>query len=115
MKHLVPLMTYLSPLRTAVVRMPDTSEPASPPAELLPDQTTGGESEPGPAVLLRDVVVHQAELPGLLDDLRGEGGVLVQLPGDRPDLLLGEVVGELANVLLLVGKREVDHCFYSSD
>ena len=44
-----------------------------------------------------------------------EGGVLVQLPSDRPDLLLGEVVGELANVLLLVGKREVDHGFYSSD
>src|SRR5215210_7281578 len=29
MKHLVPLMTYLSPCFTAVVRMPDTSEPAS--------------------------------------------------------------------------------------
>jgi hypothetical protein len=29
MKHLEPLRTYLSPLRTAVVRMPDTSEPAS--------------------------------------------------------------------------------------
>ena len=29
MKHLVPLMTYLSPFFTAVVRMPDTSEPAS--------------------------------------------------------------------------------------
>src|ERR1700749_5033330 len=29
MKHLEPLRMYLSPLRTAVVRMPDTSEPAS--------------------------------------------------------------------------------------
>src|SRR5687768_11947328 len=29
MKHFEPLMTYLSPLRTAVVFMPDTSEPAS--------------------------------------------------------------------------------------
>src|SRR3954465_9637915 len=29
MKHFWPLMTYLSPLRTARVRMPDTSEPAS--------------------------------------------------------------------------------------
>src|SRR3954451_22198105 len=29
MKHFEPLMTYLSPLRTAVVRMPETSEPAS--------------------------------------------------------------------------------------
>ena len=29
MKHLEPLMTYLSPFFTAVVRIPDTSEPAS--------------------------------------------------------------------------------------
>src|SRR5438105_14406411 len=29
MKHLEPLMTYLSPRRSAVVRIPDTSEPAS--------------------------------------------------------------------------------------
>ena len=29
MKHFEPLMTHLSPLRTAVVRMPETSEPAS--------------------------------------------------------------------------------------
>src|SRR3979411_3422605 len=29
MKHLEPLMTYLSPFLTAVVRIPDTSEPAS--------------------------------------------------------------------------------------
>ena len=29
MKHFEPLMTYLSPLRTARVRMPETSEPAS--------------------------------------------------------------------------------------
>src|SRR6202011_66553 len=29
MKHLEPLITYFSPSRTAVVRIPDTSEPAS--------------------------------------------------------------------------------------
>src|ERR1700679_2376850 len=29
MKHLEPWMTYLSPFLTAVVRIPDTSEPAS--------------------------------------------------------------------------------------
>src|ERR671926_563687 len=29
MKHFEPLRMYLSPWRTAVVRMPDTSEPAS--------------------------------------------------------------------------------------
>src|ERR671932_73349 len=29
MKHLEPLMTYSSPIGTALVRMPETSEPAS--------------------------------------------------------------------------------------
>src|SRR5436305_11708672 len=29
MKHFEPLMTYSSPILTAVVRMPETSEPAS--------------------------------------------------------------------------------------
>src|SRR2546421_12286715 len=29
MKHFEPLMTYLSPIFTALVRMPDTSDPAS--------------------------------------------------------------------------------------
>src|SRR5438093_952273 len=29
MKHFEPLMTYVSPVLTAVVRMPETSEPAS--------------------------------------------------------------------------------------
>ena len=29
MKHFDPLRTYVSPLRTALVRIPDTSEPAS--------------------------------------------------------------------------------------
>ena len=37
------------------------------------------------------------------------GAVLVVLPGDRADLLLGEVVRHLAQVLLLVGEREIDH------
>ena len=156
MKHLVPLMTYLSPFFTAVVRMPETSEPASgsvrqkeaslgssvsmpevllldllgaaerhggagqavahqrgadagaAPAELLLDQAAGQVVEPRAAVLLGDVGVHQAHLPGLLDDLLREGAVLVVVPGHRADLLLGEVVRELANVLLLVGEGEVD-------
>src|SRR6185436_18130620 len=80
------------------------------PAELLLDETTAEVVEARAAVLLGNVGVHEAELPGLLDDLVWERGVLVQLPRDGPDLLLGEVVGELADVLLLVGKREVDHC-----
>src|SRR5690606_22251780 len=48
-------------------------------------------------------------LPRLLDDLLRPRAVPVVLPGDRADLLLGEVVRHLAQVLLLVGQREIDH------
>jgi hypothetical protein len=54
------------------------------------------------------VDVHQPDLEGLLDDLLRPGAVPVVVPGHRPDLLLGEVVGELSQVLLLVGQREVN-------
>ena len=37
------------------------------------------------------------------------GAVLVVLPGDLAHLFLGEVVGQLAQVLLLVGQGEVNH------
>src|SRR6185436_18995081 len=57
----------------------------------------------------RDVRVHEADLPRLLDDVLREGAVAVVVPGLRPDLLLGEVVSEVADVLLLVGQVEVDH------
>ena len=46
---------------------------------------------------------------GLLDDALRPGAVLVVLPGDGADLLLREVVRQLAQALLLVGQREVDH------
>ena len=52
--------------------------------------------------------VHQADLEGLVDDLLGPGAVPVVVPGDGPDLLLGEVVGQVSQVLLLVGQREVN-------
>ncbi len=89
------------------------ADPGAPPAELLLDQAAGEEVEPGPAVLLGDVGVHQSHLPRLVDDLLGPGAVLVVLPGDLADLLLGEVVRQLAEVLLLVGEVEV-HCFSCS-
>ena len=80
------------------------------PAHLLLDQAAGEVVEAGAAVLLGDVGVHQPHLPGLLDDLLRPGAVLVVVPGDLADLLLGEVVGQLAQVLLLVGEGEVNHC-----
>ena len=39
----------------------------------------------------------------------GQVRVPVVLPGDRPDLLLREVVGHVADVLLLFGECEINH------
>jgi len=66
-------------------------------------------AQPRSAVLGREVVVHESELPGLLDDPLGPGPVAVIVPGDRPDLLLGEVVRHLAHAPLLVSEREINH------
>ena len=49
-------------------------------------------AEPEPAVLLRDLHVHQPELPRLSEDLGGEGLGLVVLVRGRDD----DVGGELA-------------------
>ena len=162
MKHLEPLRTYLSPLRTAVVRMPETSEPASgsvrqkeaslkssvsiprycflsssragqrerrrgqavgaerrrdaraAPGELLLDDASVEVGRARPAVLLGHVRVHQAELPGLAQHVVRPRAVLVVLPGDGTDLLRREVVRHLAQRLLLVGQREIDHVVGSS-
>jgi hypothetical protein len=58
------------------------------------------------------VAVHQAELPGLVNDVLRPGGVTVVLPRDRADLPLGEVVRQLPHALLLFGQREINHdCF----
>jgi hypothetical protein len=79
------------------------------PGKLLADETgieVGAADSP---VLLGEVGVHQAKLPGLLDDLLRPGAVAVIVPGDRPDLLGREVMGHLADVLLLVCECEIDH------
>ena len=66
------------------------------PGELLLDEAAVEVGEAGAAVLLGHVGVHEADLVGLVDDLLGPGAVPVVLPGDGADLLLGEVVGQLA-------------------
>ncbi len=81
------------------------------PGQLLLDDAAVEVAQPRPAVLLGHVGVHETDLVGLLDDLLRPGAVLVELPRDRADLLLREVVGQLAQGLLLVGQREVDHVF----
>jgi len=54
------------------------------------------------------VRVHQADLVGLRDHVRGVGLVLVVLGGLRPDLAGSEVVRELAQGPLLFRQRKGD-------
>ena len=85
------------------------------PRELLLDDASIEVGRAGPAVLLGHVRVHEADLPRLAQDVLGPVAVLVVLPGDGADLLAGEVVRHLAQRLLLVGQREIDHCAFSSN
>jgi hypothetical protein len=139
MKHFEPLMTYLSPFLTErrelgllgqhpeellldLLRAAEDDgragqavgaeaglDPRATPGQLLLDQAAVHVGRARTAVLLRDVGVHEPHFPGLLDDVLRPGAVLVVLPGLGTDLLLGEVVRHLAQRLLLVGQREVDH------
>src|SRR5262249_51368564 len=88
-------------------------DPRASPGELLLDQAAVQVAGARTPILLRDVRVHQPNLPGLLDHVLGPGAVAVVLPGDRPDLLDGKVVRQLAQVPLLVGEREIDHLLIS--
>ena len=83
-------------------------DPRTAPGELLADQDPVEDREAGPAELLRDVDVHQAELVRLRDHVRRVRLMLVVLGGDRADLLLGELVRQRAQVALLVGQGERD-------
>jgi len=84
------------------------ADPGAAPAELLADEQALEAAELEAAVRLRDVQVHQPELVGLGQDVCRVRGVLVVLPLLRPDLLLGELVREVAQRLLLVGEPERD-------
>jgi hypothetical protein len=84
-------------------------DPRAAPRELLLDQAAVEVPRAGAAVLLLDVGVHQPELPRLVDDVLRPRAVLVVLPGDGTYLLDGEVMRHLAQGLLLVGEREIDH------
>src|ERR671920_62795 len=120
MKHLEPLMTHLSPLRVAVVRIPLTSDPAS--GSVRQKDANSGASvsiprylalsscEPASAsgAVARPLAPIEAELPGLLEDRLRPRTVAVVLPGDGTDLLLREVVRHLAEGVLLVGQCEID-------
>ena len=77
------------------------------PRELLDHERVGERVGPAAAVLLGVGHAHQPELAELGDDLVGEALLLVELLGDRPDLVLREVAREALDRLLLVGQVEV--------
>src|SRR5207302_6635072 len=78
------------------------------PAQLLGEDELGQKVESGSAVLLGyERGRAQAELVRFLDDLIGKILTLVVMSGDGADLLLGELVGEAPDLLLLLGQREI--------
>jgi hypothetical protein len=74
------------------------------PGQLHPGQGIRHEVQPGPTVLLGDGEPEQAEVLHPLDDLVGELVAVLQLVGDRDDLLLHEVPNGLHDGPLLVGE-----------
>ena len=77
--------------------------------DLLHQQAVVQAGQPQPAELGGQLAVHQAGLPGPLADLVRELALFVEVPGDRDDLLPGEVPGGLDQLLLLFGEVEADH------
>ena len=86
------------------VRVDDAGHAHPAAGDLLDDQGVREQRLAQPAVLLGD---HQAEDAELLEALDDVGGVLVlvlQLGGDRQDLLLDELADDLEDLLLLLGQ-----------
>jgi hypothetical protein len=71
--------------------------------ELLDDHRVGRQVQAHPAVLLGDRDAEEAELLHLLDDRLGELVLVVELLGDRDDLVVDELAHHLGDRLLLVG------------
>ena len=95
-----PEPSPLAPIEVAIPEQPQFSSSRDEHA------VEGGEAEAAEA--LGHVQVHQAELVRLRDHVGRVRLVLVVLGRLRPDLLLGEVARELAEVLLLLAQGERD-------
>jgi hypothetical protein len=77
-------------------------------ADLLGDEAPFEHPETGAAERLGNVGVHQAEIPRLAADLARELAVGVVVRRPRDDLLVGELLRQRAQLLLLLGQAEVD-------
>ena len=82
--------------------------PEQPQQSSSPISAPSSAPSPAPAELLGDVRVHQPDLVRLRDHVGRVRLVLVVLGRLRPDLLLGELVRQLAQRALLVRQREGD-------
>jgi len=82
-------------------------DPGAAVVELLEHQAGVERAESGAAQLLRHGEVHESQLPRLADDVFGEALLLVAPGRDRNDLLGGEAVRHLLQLLLLGGDLEL--------
>ncbi|KAG5457778.1 MAG: hypothetical protein BJ554DRAFT_2128, partial [Olpidium bornovanus] len=80
----------------------------APEGELLGDYGAVEDAEAQAAVLGRDVRVHEAQLPGLLNDLRGVLSSPVVVGGLRDDLLRRKLARRFLEVPLLLRQAERD-------
>jgi hypothetical protein len=91
------------------VRAERRADPCASPRQFLVHETAVDVRGAGAAVSLRDLCVHEAKLPGLLNDVLGPGAVFVVLPSGGPDRLGDEVVCHRTHVFLLFSEGEVNH------
>ena len=92
------------PLAISDVPMPEQPQPSSSSIR-HPDSR----SRPGPPYASGSSAFISPTSHAFSTMLLRPRGVAVVFPGDRADLLLGEVVRQFAQVLLLVGEGEVNH------
>ena len=97
-------------LKTTAVRGDRCPDPRTTPVELLAHEHSLERGEARPTELDGDVEVHQPERVRLLDHLGGVAHRDVALGLERPDLLLGELAREGAQLLLLLGECEGNAC-----
>ena len=82
------------------------ADPVTSPSDLLRDETTFENAEPQAAIFFGNMGVHQPELPRFLANLSRIFSGHIVMRGVRRDLLLGELVGEVAKLLLLFTQTE---------
>src|ERR1700710_472 len=80
--------------------------------ELFDDHRVGGQVEAHAAVLLGDGDAEEAELFHFLDDLLGEGILVVEVLGVGDDFLVGELTDHFGDVALKVGLLAVSGGVY---